>query len=92
MLIVMRILASGAGCAVTPLGAAVVAEIWDVAEKGRAMSVYYIGDPDGPDPWPGLGRSAGSALALARNTLVPGRVRRSRLCADPDVLAGHYER
>lgn len=33
MLITMRILAAGASCAVTPIGAAVVADVWEVKEK-----------------------------------------------------------
>lgn len=55
MLIAMRILAAGAGCAVTPLGAAVVGEVWEAAEKGRAMSVFYIGVLMGPTLGPVLG-------------------------------------
>ena len=55
MLIVMRILWAGASCAVTPIGAAVVADIWEVKEKGQAMSVYYVGLLLGPALGPVIG-------------------------------------
>ena len=55
MLIVMRILSAGAGCAVTPIGAAVVGDIWEVKEKGQAMSVYYVGLLLGPSLGPVIG-------------------------------------
>ena len=55
MLIVMRILAAGASSAVTPTGAAVVADLWEVKEKGRAMSAYYVGILLGPALGPVIG-------------------------------------
>ena len=55
MLIVMRTLAAGAGCAVTPIGAAVVADVWEVTEKGQAMSAYFVGILAGPILGPVLG-------------------------------------
>ena len=41
MLIAMRVL--GSACSGTVAGAAVIADIWEVKERGYAMSVYYIG-------------------------------------------------
>ena len=58
MLILMRMLSAGASCAVTPIGAAVVADVWEVKEKGQAMSVYYVGLLLGP----ALGPVVGGAL------------------------------
>lgn len=55
MLIVMRILSAGASCAVTPIGAAAVADVWEVKEKGQAMSVYYVGLLLGPALGPVIG-------------------------------------
>ena len=46
--IIIRLLAAGASCTVTPAGAAIFANIWEVKEKGKAMSVYYIGVLLGP--------------------------------------------
>lgn len=55
ILIVMRMIASGAGSAVTPTGAATVADIWEVKDKGQAMSIYYVGILLGPSMGPILG-------------------------------------
>ena len=55
MLVAMRVLAGGAGCATTPTGAAVVADVWNVEERGQAMSVYYLGVLFGPTFGPVLG-------------------------------------
>ena len=51
----MRALNSAAGCAVTAVGAAIVADVWDVKERGFAMSIYYIGAFAGPAPGPVIG-------------------------------------
>ena len=63
MLIVMRVLAAGASTAVTPTGAGVVSDIWEVKEKGQAMSVYYVGILLGP----ALGPVIGGALVQRWN-------------------------
>ena len=41
MLIAMRVL--GSTCSGTVAGAAVISDVWEVKEKGYAMSIYYIG-------------------------------------------------
>ena len=51
----MRFLSAASGCSVTTLGAAVIADIWDVKERGRAMSVYYLGPLCGPTLGPLIG-------------------------------------
>lgn len=55
MLIAFRMISAGAGAAVTPAGAGVVADIWRSKEKGKAMSVYYVGILLGPALGPILG-------------------------------------
>ena len=55
VLIVMRLLSSGNGCAVTVVGASVIADIWEVKERGRAMGIYYLGPLAGPTLGPVLG-------------------------------------
>lgn len=47
--------ASGAGSAVTPTGAAIVADLWEVKEKNQAMSIFYVGILLGPTLGPILG-------------------------------------
>lgn len=59
MLIVMRILSSGSACSVTVVGAGTVSDIWEVKERGSAMSIYYLGPLLGP----ALGPVIGGALA-----------------------------
>ena len=54
-LIITRILASFCGCAPTVAGAAVVADLWDVKERGYAMSIYYLGPLAGPAIGPIIG-------------------------------------
>ena len=53
MLITMRVLSST--CSGTVAGAAVISDIWEVKEKGYAMSVYYIGPLGGSAIGPVLG-------------------------------------
>lgn len=55
MLIVMRILSSGTGCSVTVVGAATISDIWEVKERGTAMSIYYLGPLLGPAIGPVIG-------------------------------------
>lgn len=55
MLIVMRVLSSGSGCAVTAVGAGTVSDIWEVKERGTAMSIYYLGPLLGPALGPVIG-------------------------------------
>lgn len=55
MLIVMRVLSSGTGCSVTAVGAGTVSDIWEVKERGTAMSIYYLGPLLGPALGPVIG-------------------------------------
>ena len=54
-LLAMRTLSGAAGCAVTSTGAAVIADIWPVEQRGRAMSAYYVGVLMGPTVGPVCG-------------------------------------
>ncbi|QSZ30692.1 hypothetical protein DSL72_000250, partial [Monilinia vaccinii-corymbosi] len=54
-LVILRMLSGMVGCAVTATGAAVVGDLWDSKELGRAMSVYYIGVLMGPTLGPVIG-------------------------------------
>ena len=48
MLIIMRILAGGASASVQAVGAGTIADIWESAERGRAMGIFYLGPLTGP--------------------------------------------
>ncbi|KAJ5281083.1 hypothetical protein N7478_006455 [Penicillium angulare] len=48
MLIVMRMLMGGASASVQAVGAGTIADMWDVQERGRAMSIFYLGPLCGP--------------------------------------------
>jgi MFS family permease len=48
MLIVMRLLAGGASASVQAVGAGTIADIWEAAERGRAMGIFYLGPLTGP--------------------------------------------
>ena len=48
MLIVMRMLMGGASALVQAVGAGTIADMWDVRERGRAMSIFYLGPLCGP--------------------------------------------
>ncbi|KAF9891938.1 hypothetical protein FE257_002901 [Aspergillus nanangensis] len=48
MLIVMRMLSGGASASVQAVGAGTIADIWDPHERGRAMSIFYLGPLCGP--------------------------------------------
>lgn len=48
MLIIMRILGGGASASVQAVGAGTIADIWEPAERGRAMGIFYLGPLTGP--------------------------------------------
>lgn len=48
MLIVFRILSGGASASVQAVGAGTIADIWEPRERGRAMSIFYLGPLLGP--------------------------------------------
>ncbi|CAD0090955.1 unnamed protein product [Aureobasidium mustum] len=48
MFIVMRILSGGAAASVQAVGAGTIADVWDVHERGNAMSMFYLGPLCGP--------------------------------------------
>ncbi|KAL2131016.1 hypothetical protein VTI74DRAFT_5655 [Chaetomium olivicolor] len=48
MLVVMRILGGGASASVQAVGAGTIADIWEPAERGRAMGIFYLGPLVGP--------------------------------------------
>jgi hypothetical protein len=48
MLIIMRIFAGGASASVQSVGAGTIADIWEVKERGMAMSTFYLGPLCGP--------------------------------------------
>ncbi|KAK5999635.1 hypothetical protein QM012_005292 [Aureobasidium pullulans] len=48
MFIVMRILSGGAAASVQAVGAGTIADVWEVKERGNAMSMFYLGPLCGP--------------------------------------------
>ena len=48
MLIVFRVCAGGASASVQAVGAGTIADIWESFERGRAMSLFYLGPLLGP--------------------------------------------
>ncbi|KAL9012538.1 MAG: hypothetical protein Q9173_002711 [Seirophora scorigena] len=48
MLVVMRLLGGGAAASVQAVGAGTIADIWEVKERGNAMSIFYLGPLCGP--------------------------------------------
>ncbi|KAH0378150.1 MFS general substrate transporter, partial [Aureobasidium melanogenum] len=48
MFIVMRVLSGGAAASVQAVGAGTIADVWDVRERGNAMSMFYLGPLCGP--------------------------------------------
>jgi multidrug resistance protein len=48
MLIVMRLLSGGAAASVQAVGAGTIADLWEVKERGKAMSTFYLGPLCGP--------------------------------------------
>lgn len=55
MLIVFRMLSGGASASVQVVGAGTIADIWESRERGRAMSIFYLGPLLGPLIAPILG-------------------------------------
>ncbi|KAJ6083937.1 hypothetical protein N7486_010737 [Penicillium sp. IBT 16267x] len=47
-LIVMRMLMGGASASVQAVGAGTIADMWEVQERGHAMSIFYLGPLCGP--------------------------------------------
>jgi hypothetical protein len=43
MFIVFRVLSGGSSASVQAVGAGTIADIWPVAERGRAMGIFYLG-------------------------------------------------
>ncbi|KAK4657780.1 hypothetical protein QC762_200910 [Podospora pseudocomata] len=62
MLIVMRILGGGASASVQAVGAGTIADIWEPAERGRAMGLFYLGPLIGPLISPLTGGSLSGAF------------------------------
>ncbi|KAA6411724.1 MAG: hypothetical protein FRX48_05005 [Lasallia pustulata] len=91
MLIAMRILAAGAGCAVTPLGAAVGGGVGGGRERKGDECVLYWGF-DGADAWAGVGGGAGSEVGVEGYALVVDGLRRAHPRVDSGVLARHWEK
>lgn len=48
MLIVTRMLSGGASASVQAVGAGTIADIWDSHERGRAITIFYLGPLCGP--------------------------------------------
>ncbi|KAI1389696.1 major facilitator superfamily transporter multidrug resistance [Hypoxylon trugodes] len=55
MLIAFRILSGGAAASVQAVGAGTIADLWEPAEKGRAMGYFYLGPLLGPSLAPIIG-------------------------------------
>lgn len=55
MLIIFRLLAGGASASVQVIGAGTIADIWESHDRGRAMSLFYLGPMLGPLFGPLLG-------------------------------------
>lgn len=48
MLIITRMLGGGASASVQAVGAGTIADVWDSYERGRAMTIFYLGPLCGP--------------------------------------------
>lgn len=48
MLIIMRVISGGAAASVQAVGAGTIADIWEPAERGKAMGIFYLGPLIGP--------------------------------------------
>ena len=59
MLIAMRMLAGGAAASVQAVGVGTIADVWESAERGRAMGIFYLGPLCGPLFAPILGGIVG---------------------------------
>jgi multidrug resistance protein len=55
MLIIFRFLSGGASASVQVIGAGTIADIWESHDRGRAMSLFYLGPMLGPLLGPLLG-------------------------------------
>ncbi|OAQ82754.1 multidrug resistance protein [Purpureocillium lilacinum] len=55
MLVVFRVLTGGASASVQAVGAGTIADIWEPRERGRAMSMFYLGPLLGPIVAPVVG-------------------------------------
>jgi multidrug resistance protein len=62
MLIVMRTFSGGAAASVQAVGAGSVSDMWEPRERGRAMSVFYLGPLCGPLIGPIIGGILGKEL------------------------------
>ncbi|CAA9962689.1 MFS-1 multi-domain protein [Pyrenophora teres f. maculata] len=62
MLIVFRTLSGGAAASVQAVGAGTIADIWETKERGRAMSLFYLGPLCGPLLAPIIGGALGAGL------------------------------
>ncbi|KAI1082135.1 MFS multidrug resistance transporter [Whalleya microplaca] len=60
MFIAMRLLAGGASAPVQALGAATVADLWELKERGRAMGIFMLGAMAGNVVGPIVGGALGS--------------------------------
>ncbi|KAH9906353.1 putative MFS transporter [Xylariomycetidae sp. FL2044] len=60
MFIAMRLLAGGASAPVQALGAATVADLWELKERGRAMGIFLLGAMAGNVVGPIVGGALGS--------------------------------
>ena len=55
MLVVFRVLTGGASASVQAVGAGTIADIWEPRERGRTMSMFYLGPLLGPIVAPVVG-------------------------------------
>jgi multidrug resistance protein len=62
MLIVFRVLTGGASASVQAVGAGTIADIWESFERGRAMSMFYLGPLLGPILAPIIGGALSQSL------------------------------
>jgi len=62
MLIVFRVLSGGAAASVQAVGAGTIADVWETKERGRAMSIFYLGPLCGPLLAPIFGGALGAGL------------------------------
>lgn len=62
MLIVVRTLSGGAAASVQAVGAGTIADLWETKERGRAMSLFYLGPLCGPLFAPIIGGALGAGL------------------------------
>lgn len=62
MFVVMRLLSGGASASVQAVGAGTIADIWESKERGRAMSIFYLGPLLGPLLGPIIGGALSQAL------------------------------